>query len=155
MKQKVVSSIRAAAEAGNAKAEKRLPENAITARKPFQMSQEIIDSTSLAYMMSDAIYTIMSDLCIELGKMGKDLRHETKHRFNRFFDASKQMKRTAQAISSEACSIEAHKFDSFVENSDLLRDACRDVYYICTHANDGEAQIRALLQSLRDNIGNK
>ena len=68
-------------ELSEAKRQHRLPENLSAGGDKFTLTKRHAHLTALAYLLADVSYTIMFDLCAELLKHGKDLRHETK-RYN-------------------------------------------------------------------------
>lgn len=57
--------------------------------------------TYLAYLMADVCYSVLHYLCQDMNGMGKDLKYDSKRRFNEFFESIQKSKRLASRATDD------------------------------------------------------
>lgn len=138
-------------ELSEAKRQHRLPENLSAKGGEFTLTKRHAHLTALAYLLADVSYTIMFDLCTELLKHGKDLRHETKRRLNEFYRAAKQFGDAARRMSSDVADIGEKATMDYIDDADVLRELIELLYDRLHATDDASVRIRALLFNLPSN----
>lgn len=138
-------------ELSEAKRQHRLPENLSASGDKFTLTKRHAYLTALAYLLADVSYTVMFDLCAELLKHGKDLRHETKRRLNEFYRTAKQFGDAARRVSQDVAGIGENAMLDYVDDSDVLRELIELLYDRLHATDDAPVRIRALLFNLPSN----
>lgn len=85
--------------------------------------------TYLAYILEYCTYSMLFDLNLKMLRLGKDLKRDTKRRFNEFFEAMKQAEKKAWNVNMDvAASFDYGKQDNFGAFADSFLEFIKDAY---------------------------
>lgn len=128
-----------------AKKEHRLPDN-LTTTKPRGDIQDLTRlRTTLAYLLTDVVYTLMTDNCIQMQQMGVDLRHESKRRFNAMFADAERFRNSARRASGDIAMLNEDDILTYINDSDNLRDNIECMFLISRSSEDAAQRLRFTL----------
>ena len=103
--------------------------------------------TAVVFLLADALYSILFDLTASLGAQGKEMRHETKMRFNQMLsDLNKAKKSCLRATEDVSIAV----MDDYIDDSDFLREIVETVYEKTLCNEDNQRKIKEFLGGLEN-----
>lgn len=107
--------------------------------------------TALVFLLADTLYSILFDLTASFGAQGKEMKRETKMRFNQMLsDLNKAKKSCLRATEDVSIAV----MDDYIDDSDFLREVVETVYEKTLRNEGNQRKIKEFLGGLENDRNN-
>lgn len=137
-----------AKEKADAKRERRLPDGLPTTNYGAELSAESSRRTALAFLLADVMYTLLYDVSVEMNSVGREIKHDSKRRFNDLFAAIEKAKTSALRSSKDLMGFSSEIQNSYVTDAEWLREVVELLYDRSQATDDAHDRIRAIIFNL-------
>lgn len=132
-------------EKSDARRECRLPVGLPTTRVGVELSYEATRNTTIAFLLTDIVYTLLFDATVEMQGKGRDIKHDSRRRFNQFFADMERAKTTTLRASRDVQHLNEAMQEYYINDSDWLREVLELIYDRSKATPDAKDRIKAVL----------
>lgn len=132
-------------EKASARQEHRLPEGLPTTKPGVELSNETTRNATLAFLLTDIVYTLLFDTTVEMQSKGRDIKHDSRRRFNQFFADIERAKTSTLRASRDVQHLNEAMQEYYINDSDWLREVLELIYDRSKATPDAKDRIKAVL----------
>lgn len=103
--------------------------------------------TAIVFLLADTLYSLLFDLTASLGAQGKEMKRETKMRFNQMVNDLNTAKKSCLRATSD---VSIGVMDDYIDSSDFLREVVEVVYEKTLRNEENERKIKEFLAGLEN-----